>query len=82
MITYTDEEIEAIRLQDAKFVDLPISEMMEHEALHATSLVVDSVYSWLLQHDAVLADPKAFKMAHDAHTTLWNLYQYLGSKKS
>jgi len=51
-----------------------------HEALHTSSIVMDSVERYLMSHPAILGDPEAYKMAHNAFSNLFNLYQYLGEK--
>ncbi len=51
-----------------------------HEALHATSMMAESLGIHVLEHPAVLMDREAFLLAHKAHTALANLYGYLGDK--
>ena len=51
-----------------------------HEALHTTSIMMDSVGNHILEHPAILMDREAFAQAYKAHSALFNLYQYLGEK--
>ena len=84
MIHDTEEEIEQIRRDNARNGELldEIDGLTHHEALHASSMIIDIIDRGLLQHHAVYVDRKAFKLAYDAHTAVFNLYQYLGSMKS
>lgn len=84
MIEFTDAEIEENRkdtLENHDPVDTPKPGTMGyHEALHTSSIVMDSVERYLMSHPAILGDPEAYKMAHNAFSNLFNLYQYLGEK--
>jgi hypothetical protein len=51
-----------------------------HEAVHTTSLYMDDVGRNVMEHPAVLMDKDAFALAHQAHTALFNLYQYLAER--
>ena len=35
---------------------------------------------FLLDHAAILMDKEAFRMAHQAHTLLFNLYEHIGTR--
>ena len=50
-----------------------------HEALHVASIQMDSLERYLLEHPAVLMDKDAYRLCHEAHTLLFNLYQHLGA---
>jgi hypothetical protein len=90
MITYTDEEI-AQDWSDA-MMSLPdrhdetIEQIRDryqcetgyHEALHTAYILMENVESYLLDHAAVTLDEESFRLAHQAHTALFNLYQHLG----
>lgn len=96
MKTFSPDEIEKARLQGIEMhgsedeqgnVDPGIKEadhqpgsFSYHEALHAASIMMDSVDRHLVEHPAVLFDPEAFRLAFDAHTALFNLYQHLGKR--
>ena len=49
------------------------------EALHAASMLHDGVERFLCEHPCVVLDAAAFRMAQDAATALFNLYQRLGA---
>lgn len=51
-----------------------------HEALHTAHVLASSVDAHLLEHKAVVLDPDAFKLAHEAHTALVNLYSHLADR--
>lgn len=81
-IDFTDVEIEKDR-QDAlrkipKDVD-PVGDFSMHEALDRTSVVMDILDRTLLDHHSIVNNPKFYKMAHEAHTMLFNLYQEIGN---
>ena len=46
-----------------------------HEALHTASIVVNLVDERLCEHPAILANPAWYRLASEAHTALYNLYQ-------
>ena len=50
-----------------------------HEALHTTSIQMDSLERYVLEHPAILMDKEAYRLCHEAHTLLFNLYQHLGA---
>lgn len=94
MISYTRDEIEEARLDrltamggeddDGKIHQgydpaehLPGS-FSYHEALDRTSVQMDHL-EVVLNHTAILLDPEAYRLAHEAHTNLFNLYQHLGA---
>lgn len=89
MISYTPEETEEARQEDLEQLrsehdfyaghHLPGS-FSYHEALHTASLVMVQMDEPLLGHPAVVLDPEAYRLAHEAHTAIFNLYQYLGAK--
>jgi len=86
MIEYTNEEIEenrkeALENQTEGVVEQAIPGTMSyHEALHTTSIVMDSVERHIMDHPAIVADKDAYHLAHNAFSSLFNLYQYLGEK--
>ncbi|KXF77725.1 hypothetical protein ATN84_10365 [Paramesorhizobium deserti] len=51
-----------------------------HEALHATSILLDSVGRHLLCHPTILHDPEFYALADQAHAALFDLYQAIGAK--
>jgi hypothetical protein len=51
-----------------------------HEALHTTSILVDSVGRHLLSHPTILHDPQFYALADQAHAALFELYQAIGAK--
>ena len=89
MITYTPEEVEEQRIDSIKELELDDAHFKEisepksfgyHEAFHTSSILMDSVERHLMDHPAVLGDPEAYKLAHAAFVSLFNLYQHLGTK--
>ncbi len=96
MITYTPDEIEKNRQEainmlasedeqgnvDPGFVlaDHVPGTLSYHEALHTASIVMDQADRHLLEHRAIILDPEAYTLAHEAFTALFNLYQHLGAK--
>lgn len=50
-----------------------------HEALQMASVFEGMVSGRLCEHPAILANPGWFKMASDAQTMLFNLYQAIGA---
>lgn len=83
-IEYTDAEIEECRkesLAEYGLVEITKPKTMGyHEALHTSFIAMDSVERYLMEHPAILGDPEAYKMAHNAFSNLFNLYQYLGER--
>ncbi len=51
-----------------------------HEALHTTSLLMESVPRQLLNHPTILHDPEFYALTSEAHTALFDLYQAIGAK--
>lgn len=49
-----------------------------HEALHMASSVMDIVDSQLMQHPAILLNPKYYALAEKAHKALFDLHQAIG----
>jgi hypothetical protein len=95
-ISFTDEEIEQARLEslqdkgseDEKGVfdpgytvedNLP-NTFSYHEGFDRAYLAMNLVEAHLLEHTAILLDPEAHKLALEAHTALFNLYQHMGAK--
>lgn len=85
MISYTNEEIEGFRHETIQEMGgeplVEVDGYTLHEALHASDMIMNNIVDGLVDHPAVYSDESAFKFAYDAHTALFNLYQYLGSKK-
>jgi hypothetical protein len=83
MISWTDEEIEEIRIERLQeFIDViypTVPSYSYHEAVDRSSIFCD-LLEYLLNHPSVLSDPVAFKLAHDAHTNIFNLYQHMAFK--
>ena len=50
-----------------------------HEALHVSSLLMDLVATQLLEHEAVVQNSDWYRLADEAHTALFNLYQAIGA---
>jgi len=50
-----------------------------HEALHLSSVLLDTFDRHLLDHSAVIADPEWFRLAWRAHEYLFALYQQMGA---
>jgi len=51
-----------------------------HEALHTASIVMNLVDERLCEHPAILANPDWYRLASQAHTALYNLYQAIGAR--
>lgn len=51
-----------------------------HEALHTASIVMNLVDERLCEHPAILANPDWYRLASEAHTALYNLYQAIGAR--
>lgn len=87
MISYTPEETEKERtdlLAELYTNSLPEGPVTPgshgmHEALHATSILLDSVDRHIMSHQAILESPEFFRLAHEGHTALFNLYQAIGA---
>ena len=96
MISFTNEEIEANRLEsldglqstnDNGTTDIGYDpdhyadgSYDSYVALDRSCTVMETVETLLMNHLSILLDPEAYRLAYDAHTTLFNLYQHLGSK--
>lgn len=50
-----------------------------HEALDRASIIMNLLDTQLLEHSAIIANPAWFKLVHDAHTHIFNLYQLIGA---
>ena len=92
-ISFTPAETEADRLERlqeaASDRDLSIDQLAAdfapgsfgcHEALQMASVFMDSVDRHLADHPAVLAVPEWFRLAEEASTALFNLYQAIGDR--
>lgn len=92
-VTFTVEEIEAMRLerlaeaavdrdvdQTTLVAQVAPGSFSCHEALHTTSVVMDMLDSHVCDHPSVLADPEWYRLASEASTALYNLYQAIGAK--
>ena len=82
---FTPEEVEEFRQGDLEDCALVPSEHLPksfsyHEALDRTSMVLNILDNNVLSHPAILLDPEAHRLAYEAHSKLFNLYQYLGDK--
>lgn len=90
-VSFTPEELEQHRLhQLAEAADdreLTIDELRErfapgsfgcHEALQMAAVFLDSVDRHLCAHPAVLAHADWYRLASEAQTALYNLYQAIG----
>lgn len=95
MIESTDDEVEEFRLERLAERAREHNEAAEslaerfkpgsmgfHEALHTTSVMLDSVDRHIADHPAVLARPELYRLAHRAQEALFNLYQELGELSS
>ena len=51
-----------------------------HEALHATSMAMDMVDGHVLEHPAIVANAEWYRLAADAHGTLFALYQAIAEQ--
>lgn len=51
-----------------------------HEALHTTSVVMEIVASHVMESPAIVKDPELYRLAHQAHENLFNLYQAIGNE--
>ena len=51
-----------------------------HEAMHTASVVMTLVEASLMDHPAISARPDWYKLASDAHRTLFDLYQAIGAE--
>lgn len=51
-----------------------------HEALHTASIIMEMVDERLCGHPAILANPDWYRLASEAHTALYNLYQAIGER--
>jgi hypothetical protein len=50
-----------------------------HEALHMAWHLMSAVDAALVQHGAVVQNPQWFRLAEEASTALFNLYQEIGA---
>ena len=91
MISFSPEEIEGARLE--ALADILAEKDGEerlshnepgsfgyHEALDRSSQVLNILDNSLMEHPAIVSDSEAFRLAHEAHTAIFNLYQHLGAK--
>lgn len=51
-----------------------------HEALHVTSVAMDMVDGHVLEHPAIIANPEWYRLAAEAHGTLFALYQAIAEQ--
>jgi hypothetical protein len=51
-----------------------------HEALHTAALLMDLVEARLCDHPAILANAGWYRLAHEAHARLFDLYQSIGAE--
>lgn len=84
-INFTSEEVEEFRQSDLEDSELVPSDHLPksfsyHEALDRTSMVLNILDNNVLSHPAILLDPEAYRLAYEAQSKLYNLYQYLGAK--
>lgn len=84
MISWTDKEIEEARrerLEGYEGITYPIGpgSYSYHEAVDRSIMLCD-LLEYILNHPSVIHDRTAFTLAHNAHTNLFNLYQYIGIK--
>ena len=90
-VTFTAEELEQHRLREladaADDREVTIDELRDqfspgsfgcHEALQMASVFMDSVGRHLCEHPAVLANPDWYRLASEAQTALFDLYQAIG----
>ena len=84
---FTPEEVEEFRqsdLEDSERELVPSEHLPKslsyHEALDRTSMVLNIIDNNILSHPVILLDPEAYRIAYEAHSKLFNLYQYLGDK--
>jgi hypothetical protein len=89
MIEYTPKEVDEAWASDLEslkeehdFVeaDHQPGTFSYHEAFHTACIMMGQLDTPLLGHPAIILDKEAYKLAHEAHTAVFNLYQYLGSK--
>jgi hypothetical protein len=92
-VTFTADEIEATRLDRLAAVAASHDKTAEqlaadfapgtvgcHEAMHLASVFMDTVDRPLCDHPAVLSNPDWYRLADEAQTALFNLYQAMGAK--
>ncbi len=92
-VTFTAEEIEETRLDRLSAAgenfDRSIEQLVAdfapgtvgcHEAMHLASVVMDTVDRHLCDHPAVLSNPDWYRLADEAQTALFNLYQAMGAR--
>lgn len=92
-VTFTPEEIEETRLdrlaEAAEGFDRPIEQLTAdfapgtvgcHEATHLASVLMDTVDRHLCDHPAVLSNPDWYRLADEAQTALYNLYQAMAAQ--
>ncbi len=90
-VTFSAEELEQHRLREladaADDREVTIDELRDrfspgslgcHEALQMSSVFMDIVGRHLCEHPAVLANPDWYRLASEAQTALFNLYQAIG----
>jgi hypothetical protein len=90
MISYTDVEIEAERketlskiLRDRNTLPADLTSQYLNpygyrEVLHLSFVLHETINHYLLEHPCITLNPNLWKLAHNASTALFNLYQALG----
>lgn len=51
-----------------------------HEVLHMTAFLSAAIDDNLMQHTAIKLNPKWWKLASEAHSKLFDLYQAIGEE--
>ena len=86
MIAYTPEETEEARQESLAEADEELlaqsarSPWAAYGAMHAAFLKTQEVEMALMDDVFILADADLYRLAHEAHTALFNLYQELGER--
>jgi hypothetical protein len=89
VIEYTNEDIETDRLERlARFAEAPDFSPARHQTpsqygttSHVAYLTMETVERALLDDPTLVLDPEAFRLVHQAHTNLFNVFQSLGDKE-
>jgi hypothetical protein len=50
-----------------------------HEALHVSSIVANLIADRLMEHGAVIQNPEWYRLAQQAHSAMFDLYQAIGA---
>jgi len=92
-VSFTPAETEQFRLERlndaAQEQEITVEKLIQdsapgtftcHEALQMGSVFMDSIDRHLCEHPAVLADPDWYRLASEAQTALYNLYQAIGER--